>query len=218
MRAKESVWDSKIFGVGVGILGEWYPGWTAADVREANRENFSVVFVKTVGWVDPPPEAVAVDHLYEMEAAVASKNESGVSLLKGEPSPSLLGIAQTAFADSRFSRDPHVGDRTAAFYRKWLEDARASTWVLADAADDAFFVAGQDRDGTGRIGLVAVNRGRRKRGLGTRLVHGVLARPGAPILWRVRVSARNWTAVSFYERLDFRVCGTYTAFHLWNDR
>lgn len=214
VRATPSPWDSEVLNVRVGLLGEWGPGWTAEAVREENRVEFDVVFVRADGWVDPPAGSAAEDHLYDMEATPGDFRSPEVLTLLGTPSAALLSVAASAFEDGRFHRDPRLRERAGLLYRKWCLDAAGRMLVLR-GREDALLVEGRDGDGAFRIDLVAVGGEARGSGAGSDLVRGAMGRPGARGVWRVRASCRNWRAVRFYGKLGFVVRAARTAFHIW---
>lgn len=214
MRAAPSPWDSAVFGVRVGSLWEWRPGWTAAAVRAENAGLFDVVFVKADGWVEPPEGSVAHDHLYDMESAAGPRRAGEVYPLWTPPTEALLGVAESSFLGSRIFRDPRLSARAAGLYRRWCSDASGRVLVLY-GREDALLVEGRDPDGAGRIELLAVGEAARGRGAGASLVRGAMTRPGTPDAWRVRVSCGNWRAVRFYGKIGFVVRTAKTAFHVW---
>lgn len=215
MRARRSDWDSEVFGLDVGILCEWHPEWNVAQVKDANKEDFDVIFVKAAGWVDPPVDAVAQDHVFDMETAVEAWPPSGIARLMGAIPLRLLEIAEKAFANSRFLRDERLAGKAPAFYRRWCLDAKERILVFRGQEEEGFLIEGRDTDQAGRIELVAVDGTRRGRGIGSRIVYGAIGRPSGPNIWRVRVSSRNWKGIRFYERLGFMVRAVSTAFHIW---
>lgn len=211
--AQASGWESEALGVKVGTLSVDRPP-SSDEIRSANLGRFDVVFVKCDGWVDPPEEVVALDHLYDMEIEVSRSQieTSAVSVIRF-PERKHLEIAEEAFQDSRFLKDPRLSSKSDSRYIKWLSEH--STYVPTEAPNTAFLVAQDEPDGARRITLIAVAHECRGNGIGARLVIGVFAVEPTKKVWRVRVSARNHMALRFYESLGFRVKSVGTVFHVW---
>lgn len=210
-----SAWESDVLGVRVGTLNfPDNPLLELDNIRAWNREHFDVIFVRCEGWVDPMRSVSALDYLYEMEAQLTTEKPrtSCVSLMCF-PSKRHIEIALEAFPESRFYRDHRLSDRASSRYVRWLSEHQA--YVPTEAPDDAFLVTQDDPDGARRISLIAVSSLRRSTGIGDRLVTGVLAIEPTRKIWRVRVSARNYRAIRFYERVGFRVKSVSTTFHVW---
>lgn len=213
-RAVPSSWESDVLEVRVGTLSADSPPRSDL-IRMENRGVFDVVFVSSGRWHDPPADAVAVDHLYDMEIENAGQRtkSSCVSSITF-PSRKHVEIAMEALHDSRFLRDHRLRDKSAARYARWLTEHKV--YVPAGAPDSAFLVATDDpAAGCRRISLVAVEEGSRGTGIGAKLVTGVFAVEPTQKVWRVKVSARNHRAIRFYEGLGFRVKSVSTVFHVW---
>lgn len=208
MNAVPSTWDSRVFRRKVGLLhlDEHLP---ASEIKQANGA-FDVVFVKVPHWVDPGSEVVACDHVYDMEVDVprsrASRSVKLVPVTRKH-----ISIAQTAFKDSRFLRDPRLSSRAPSLYGAWLTGTQV--YVLASRPKVAFILAGSDGD-IRRIELIAVDEKERGFGAGRLLLQGLLRSPSRRV-WRVRVAVRNSRAIRFYEEAGFRITGVSTAYHVW---
>jgi len=209
-KAIPSQWTSEVLGVRVGTLNvEVIP--PVKDIAFDNLGKFDVVFVKCDGWHDLDG-VVALDHLYDMEQIVQRKGRRPyhkVSKVRISDERR-LGIALTAFSESRFLRDDKISKRAPGIYRRWLAENEA--YVLVNEPNDGFLVHDVDLDGSNRIALMAVAKENRGAGVGKRLVAGVLEKHG---VWRVKVSARNLSAIRFYETMGFRMKNVLTAFHVW---
>lgn len=214
VRATASVWESDVLEVRVGtLLVDTLP--QAKLIRMENRGVFDVVFVSSGQWHDPPVDAVAVDHLYDMEIENAGQRtkSSCVSSITF-PSRKHVEIATEALHESRFLRDHRLRDKSAERYVRWLTEHKV--YVPAGAPDSAFLVATDDPVvGCRRISLVAVEKEYRSTGIGAKLVTGAFAVEPTQKVWRVKVSSRNHRAIRFYEGLGFRVKSVSTVFHVW---
>ena len=213
LEAAPLVWDSETFGVRVGRLELSAPLPRSLAIAEANLGKFDVVFVKAPGWHEPSG-VVALDHTYEMEfSGDAPVSDAGLVALVA-PRQAHAEIAASAFPDSRFNRDPRLSWKVGAFYSKWLSGV-GILYALADLVDDAFVFVSVDKDGAGRISLIAVFEKSRGISIGGNLVRSVMMLRRDLRVWRVRVSSRNARAIRFYETLGFKVKSVQTAFHVW---
>lgn len=215
--AKHSDFDTQVFGRRVGTL-ELSAGSSIRQIRKGNQGYFDVVFVKCEGWVIPDDPVVALDYRYDMENScpkvdLRTSDESNARLLD-HPLPGHLDIVKTAFADSRFLLDPKLASSAPDFYTIWLSHCR-KVYALAPPEDqDAFLALTQDPDGSLRISLVATREGKRGKDLGSTLIRSAFYQEEIE-RWRVKVSARNYRAIAFYEWLGFHMKSVSTAFHVW---
>lgn len=213
VKAEKSDFDSEIFGVRVGILRCFGDVPRNFSIREANRTDFDVVFVKAEGWQVPVDNVTALDYCLEMEVAPPLESRPPIAVSKRSmPSPSHAAIAKTAFPDSRFHRDPRLAGMVGSLYERWL--CSSGVYVFDPVQDGAFMAASEDDDGAGRISLLAVLDKSRGVGIGETLVRGVIA-SFHERLWRVRVSCRNTRAIKFYEKIGFRAKSIHTSYHVW---
>lgn len=214
LKAIPSAWDSEVFQLKVGTL--YVPtGQVLSElVREANLD-LNVVFVKCKDWHDARSGRVAIDWRYDMELFKSGHApEEGAVVPLEAALPEHVAIAESAFADSRFHRDPLLRSRVPEFYRRWLRNPRGRLWALEGNQEAAFLQTTVDADQSSRISLIGVHEKYRGLGIGERLAAGVMARFPAEA-WRVTVASRNWRAIRFYEGLGFRMREVTTAFHVW---
>jgi ribosomal protein S18 acetylase RimI-like enzyme len=212
LRATPSEWSTEVFGFKVGTLD--VPELPQVqDVRSENKGFFDVVFVKCPGWQDPVG-VVALDYLYDMEQTVLAAEKKHEVLKAYTFSETRLEIAETAFSDSRFLRDPKLKLKASKMYIRWVSEN--PHYVLRNTPNIGFLVDSMDPDGANRISLLAVSKEIRRVGIGKRLTSAVFA--GKPGVWRVRVTSRSFNAIRFYETIGFRMKSVTTAFHVWMDK
>ena len=212
-RAKLSSWDSDLFKFRGGTLNLAHVP-KISRIREDNEKEFDVIFVKTPGWADVSG-VQALDYRYDMELSDSKKEAEKHAIIPTECVLSdHLRIASTSFVDSRFNFDPHLKSRAYEVYPRWLT-AASKIYVLARLNQkDAFIAVEDDGPDARRICLIAVSDKLRSSGIGRTLVRGMFDFEKKRI-WRVRVSARNYRAIRFYETLGFRMKEVSTAFHVW---
>lgn len=206
-------WAGDIFGEKVGTLqAEGYlprPGAVAED----NQGKVDVVFVKADGWHEPRG-VLAVDYTYDMELSVNGPAVASPVIECRPPRSAHVAIAREAFRGTRFYRDPFLAGKAATFFEKWLSGA-GILYALETLPDEAFLFVSIDPDGAHRISLLAVAEKSRGSCIGRTLTFGVMHHRRELIAWRVRVNARNYRAIRFYENLGFRMRSVQTAFHVW---
>jgi dTDP-4-amino-4,6-dideoxy-D-galactose acyltransferase len=142
--------------------------------------------------------------------------------------PTLEEIAATSHRDSRFYADARFPrPRVDELYRVWLRNAlrggdRVVTFDHEGRAAGYVTCAISARGSgasTGRIGLVAVAKEARGRGVGSALLAAVmsdLARAGAATV-QVVTQGRNVAAQRAYQRRGFRTERVEHWYHLWLD-
>jgi ribosomal protein S18 acetylase RimI-like enzyme len=210
-QAKLSTWDTDLFNYVVGTLNLGVLPRISRILED--NEKFDVIFVKIPGWVDVPYGVEALDYRYDMELADSSREAEKYPVKVIESAfTDHLELAGRAFIDSRFNFDRRLKSRAYEVYSRWLANAH-TIYTLTSHPKDAF-VAVEDDDGARRIALIAVSEKLRSTRLGQTLVRGMFGVEKKKT-WRVRVSAKNYRAIRFYETLGFRMKDVSTAFHVW---
>jgi len=206
-------WDSDALKVRVGLLKADGPLPRALPIIEANKGKVDVVFVKADGWHDPQG-VLAVDYTYEMDLLGVDHESGPPVVVCSSPRPAHLVIAEEAFRGTRFYRDPFLYGRAGPFFVKWIH-GNGALYALEKDLDSAFLFVTVDQENVGRISLIAVAEKRRGTSVGGGLVCGVIGKLREFRSWKVRVNARNFRAIRFYENLGFRIKSVQTAFHVW---
>lgn len=176
-----------------------------------NADAFDVIFIISEGWHEPSG-AVAVDWRFDMEASAPQPTQERISVRPPdvERIGEVLDLAGTAFSDSRFLRDPKLSDKSGDFYRKWCSNAAADGRLFACVSGPpAFYVIRKEEDLV-RVELIAVPADARSRGIGRKLLAGVMGARRS-----IRSSAKNYRAIRSYESSGFRVDSVSTAWHVW---
>ena len=209
--AEPSSWDSAVFGVQVSVLSLGDGEVPDPGVVRRVNPGCDVVFVKAHGWRDVPLGVVADDHLYDMEGEFLRAPGAAAPAQVDSTPQWVLDLACVAFSDSRFLRDSRLAHRAGEFYATWCRAsaARKQLYILGGT----LLALGSDADGAHRVELIATAEPCRSSGGGEALFRALVAL--CPGVWRVKVAARNWRAVRFYERLGFRVRAAATAWHVW---
>ncbi len=133
-----------------------------------------------------------------------------------------LEIARRAFTNDRLHSDPQVPDAIADRVRRaWIENdlggrTDANFVVRDDGAVAGFSLCLFDGD-VAVIDLIAVDAGKRNRGLGGRLVGSALAHyQGRVSSMRVGTQADNLPSLALYRRTGFAELGRHETFHWVN--
>lgn len=211
--ARPLPWASDIFGERVGTLKVEDRLPRARAVAEANQGKVDVVFVKADGWHEPRG-VQAVDYTYDMEFYGSVPSVASPVIVCRPPRPAHVAIARESFRGTRFYRDPFLEGRAASFFEKWLS-GDGILYALETLPDEGFLFMSVDPDGAPRISLLAVAEKSRGSCIGRTLTLGVMHHNRHLMDWRVRVNARNFRAIRFYENLGFRMKSVQTAFHVW---
>lgn len=137
--------------------------------------------------------------------------------------PALEDIAGEAHLNTRFGRDGRFPrDRVAELYRTWIrkECAGSADEVLVVEAEGTplgYVTCQAGAGGAGKIGLIAVRNGERKRGAGTALLRAALEWLAARGVQEVSVvtQGHDVAAMRLYERTGFVTTSVELWFHLW---
>ena len=183
--------------------------------------------------VDGAARAVAlggreVDHRLQYRRAVAPSDERTpdpeiVVYPRPDPSDDLRALAYESGRLSRFKVDSRVPDAVfTRLYDVWLE--RSCQGLLADrvivypdADAPRAFTSVRARSAVAEVGLVAVDRELRGRGIGRRLVASTIAYAAAAGASAIDVVTQgaNVEARALYERSGFVLHEALRTFHLW---
>ena len=168
-----------------------------------------------------------VDVRVELERQLArppAEVHPDVRLLQPDDVPGLVRIARASHHESRFYADPGFpNERCDDLYATWIEKSCAG-WAdavqVARSKEDepiGYLSCHAKQDGSGQIGLVAVGREARGRGIGRGLVDASLRWFAQRDLASARVvtQARNVGALRLYETAGFRTASVRFWFHLW---
>lgn len=135
--------------------------------------------------------------------------------------PDMERLAEESGVCSRFMKDPLLRPRAAAMYRRWIARDFARGVVLIRPGDDGIdgLVTISACGGEGHVGLLAVDRSSRGRGVGRLLVAAAEAwclSCGAAECKIVTQDA-NAPARSLYERCGFAIDSRTEVWHVRND-
>jgi ribosomal protein S18 acetylase RimI-like enzyme len=171
---------------------------------------------------------VRVDDRYTLGrslAGVPPTPPEGVRPFEPADLPALVAIARESHTDTRFFTDTRFDrERARRMYEWWVErdcGERPGDVLTAvhDGAAAGYVTCDRTADGEGQIGLIAVDRRARGRGLGGALVEAALARFAADGLagCLVVTQGRNADALRLYRRHGFEVRRVEYWYHRWAD-
>ncbi len=140
-----------------------------------------------------------------------------------EDIPALKAIAGSVFGISRFHADSRFSrEKADGLYRVWVEKScrgYADAVLVAEESGEpaGFATLRVVEDGVGRLELLGVASGQRGRGVGGRLVQGVLEWCRERGLGRVFTITQgcNTAAQRLYQRAGFSPGGVEIWFHRW---
>ncbi|MBN1478674.1 GNAT family N-acetyltransferase [candidate division KSB1 bacterium] len=124
---------------------------------------------------------------------------------------------------SRFRVDAHFSyAEFAAFYKIWLDNSLAGTFadqvfLYHDCDKIAGLITLKYADISARIGLLAVDKPARGKGIGTALLNTCQQHLVAKNIFRLQVTTQqaNKPACLFYERNGFQLTSTTHVYHFW---
>ncbi len=158
----------------------------------------------------------------ELEAAAAGE-PSSVRSSRPDDVELLKAIARVSHRDARFYFDPGFDPEACdALYETWIANSCAgfADEVLVADLDDrpaGYATCSRNEDGTGQIGLIAVDERARGRGLGRALVRAHLDWCRDRDLARAIVvtQGRNVAASRLYEGEGYRTRAVELTYHWW---
>ena len=147
---------------------------------------------------------------------------TGIREARAGEADRLKAIASSSHGATRFYADPNFPDkRCDELYETWignsLEGWAAGVLIAEGAEGPIGYVSCHLDDGTGSIGLIAVDADARRSGVGVALSESAIAwcaERGAEQM-TVVTQARNITALRTFERAGFLVSNVGLWFHKW---
>ena len=152
-----------------------------------------------------------------------SFSESVVSYKKTHCSPKLKELALQSGIYSRFRIDPNFrNNEFEKLYTEWVEksvrrEISDEVLVFTENDDEKGFVTISLKNGTGTIGLIAVDEKTRGRSIGKILMNSALrymSENNAGIA-EVATQKANEGACRFYDALGFEIKNIVNVYHLW---
>ena len=194
-----------------------------ASILELQRHGFIFVDIRcTLEWkvpVSPSAQHVKRSH------AQRNSEEAVIRFASVDDGESLAAIASGGFTATRFFADPILSnEKAAAMYQIWLGKSLSAEYaeqvIVAEVKRNSVgFVTGHlDKESReGKIGLVALARSARGRGLARLLVNHALNWFRDQEMNRVSVvtQGRNIAAQRAYQRCGFLTRSTELWFHKW---
>lgn len=229
-------WDTSFFGFGVGRLQSPFgePGELGWALRESRACGLRLVYgICDPGDLQSNEAAVAVGGVFvDAKQTYAADltdcaSDPGVGDANGDPVSrrQLRSLAWQAAEHSRFRVDHRM---PAGAWRRMY-----STWILNSlngSIADAVLVERQERrivgmvtvahrSERGQIGLIAVDRAARGRGIGRRLLQAAGARciAGGCRVVTVVTQGTNAAACSLYQGAGYALVEQQNVFHFWNE-
>lgn len=229
-------WDSDLFGFGVARLvpDRLDKGALVAVLDELRRSGVALVYWTSDGG-DHEGQAAArelggflADRKTTFLRGVEPLTGVDTSLVRvydGPPDdPQLEDLAIQSAEFSRFCVDPRMPpDACRRLYRRWIYNS-----VTGEIADGVLIIPGADdaiggmvtvgtKSGRGDIGLIAVAKGHRGAGFGTKLVAAAINFHRAAGLNAAQVvtQGQNKAACQFYESCGYSVESVQPVWHFW---
>lgn len=228
------LWDSRVFGYDVAQLSSRYQGDDLPQVLLRAKQHG----IKLLYWVIKPEEVLQnaeatryggmladVKVTYMLDRIRGGTPDLGIASYNGkEVPPDLLSLTLQAGVYSRFATDTHFKkSEYKTLYGLWIKNSITrkkafEVLVYRDAKKKIKgFISLEQKDGIFRIGLIAVDKKIRGKGIGTRLVHEATrickARNAKKLF--VTTQGTNKRACAFYEHMGFTVSEVVHVYHFW---
>jgi ribosomal protein S18 acetylase RimI-like enzyme len=195
-------------GEGPGFFFTRVPAGEVSALRRFENAGFHVVDT-TIG-LEVPSAVLA-----------SAARQPGVRLAKPSDRDAVSSLAARSFQWSRFHLDPAVPDTVADRSRaEWVSNffvgARGDALVVAELDQNvaAFLLLLGPESGILTIDLIAVDRERRRNGLGAACIGFAAAHFAEARTLRVATQAANVPSLRFYENLGFRTVSSQYVLHL----
>lgn len=222
-------WDSDFFGLNVGCvsLAEPREAFGLKPLLDGTSFDLVYVFAPVVSEL-----SLARETLEDSGGIMYDVRTKFVKCIESSPcdecefvtcatqiSDELEALAYDSGVYSRFAKDPRLKPFFRAMYRLWLvkELANGKVFVWSDSAGCRGMVTVSVHDGKGRIGLVAVSKECRGKGIARKLMTAVDA-----WLWgqgvrecEVVTQGQNTAAQALYHSVGFTICDRKYVWHVW---
>ena len=235
MRIKRLAWDSAFFGIPVGSVELPSGDVSVADVGEMlSRSKFKLTYVflplsadgemdneslKSVlaglGGLKVDTKITYWKSLVRVPTQPVSDVVSATRIV-----PNMETLACSSGWCSRFKVDKQLSRFLEPMYKVWLKRdfERGKVFVCPSCDMPYGLVTASVCEKSGRLGLVAVDEGHRREGLGKKLItqaESWLARNGSTSC-EVVTQAANIGGVQFYEKMGFVVKSRVEVWHIWS--
>ena len=225
-------WDTEFFKFQVGEL-EIDSSNSLSDIKKALEKSlFRVVYIKIENPSKDDIKRIGCVAQLMDERVIFEKRVCNVPLsvsqrlekYKGTMTSELLELAWTSGTFSRFNLDANFRPYFKQLYKCWLERS-----IQGDLADTVFLaydgvlpigfvtVASKNKM-SGQIGLIAVSRDYRRKGIASLLLRNSEAwcYENEYKVIQVATQARNVSACRLYEKCGYKRKTRYGIFHYWN--
>ncbi|QJX45986.1 GNAT family N-acetyltransferase [Hymenobacter taeanensis] len=228
-------WDSRFLGFPVGrlislnmpeqqlrstICGAWQEGWRLLYWAVDPDDKTSNQSAQVVGAVLADQKVRFVLDVELTAQPLPPAIQAATTL-----TPALHELAQQSGMHSRFRLDPHFAPGVyERLYREWIEKSiqgERARIVLqyqpTPTANATGLLTLGVRPGRADIGLLAVDAGMRRQGIGHQLIQGAKHYAAAWYLPQLQVVTQraNTSAYQFYESEGFRLEHEELIYHLW---
>jgi len=232
---KELSWDTHFFGFGVGkvIAHNLTSKLLEKIIQQMKDHNYKLVYC----FVDPNDslsnKSLKAENFELVDEKVTyvmgiieneKKLPSNINSIINNPiNEKLLSLALLSGEYSRFKIDKHFPRHTLErLYKKWLENSlnrEIAKDVLVYIEDDkevGFLTLGE-KNRRADIGLLAVNKYYRGKGIGTKLIHSACYIASKMNFTQIQVVTQksNEGACIFYEKVGFTKDRIDNIYHIW---
>jgi dTDP-4-amino-4,6-dideoxy-D-galactose acyltransferase len=215
--------DSNLFGYPVGkaeISGNWNE---EAFLEEATNYQLVYIFSENhLPIIGSSIQLIETRVVFGKELTGSQPIDSvpiaiGIKKFEGNLNSELRSLAIQSGTFSRFNVDTRlIAGEFEKLYKLWIQKSVEEGVVLV-ADDNAGFVSCSVKEDTAQIGLIAVDKNQRGKGLGNRLIQAAEAFAFAKGAKKMKIGTQeaNHPACSLYSKLGYEVVERVGVWHYW---
>ncbi|MDN3669969.1 GNAT family N-acetyltransferase [Echinicola jeungdonensis] len=223
-------WDSKFFGLHIGRLE--LTGGLQLNNFKKEIAKFDLVYIFSseplnlkgteMGYHGSRLELEINPPFSTCDLLMPSDEKVGELVAPGfEEKEDLFPLARESGYCSRFLGDPVLKLNFQKFYDRWMQlilDRKDKIWVCRENGNLIGMVTLQINDGEGKLGLMAVQKMARRKGVGKALMLGLSQKANLLGLKKIRVvtQGENSAGVGFYYSMGFKKVLCQYVYHWHN--
>jgi dTDP-4-amino-4,6-dideoxy-D-galactose acyltransferase len=231
MLIKPVRWDSVFFGLKIGRITSTN---FDRDLFEKEKNKFDLIYIQHISPIllqdHPPVEGVQFEDrkiTYSKTVEDIPLLPAGISLFTGKaPNKQLVELALQSGEFSRFRLDLNFKKKSYEhLYTKWIQNSANKKLafcilIYGDISNPDGFITLQRKGDTAHVGLFAVSKQARNKGIGKKLMLAAehIAHKYHFKQLNVITQSDNKLACRLYERCGFMADSVIFTYHYWNKK